>query len=136
MMFMQCGSQPAQEETSSESIIVRPHCACTSCLCKADEAHRTTRRHGRNSKGEKIKTCAKGKHRSKQAKKSRGSHDKAVLGKDNRGGKGNPRTRSDRIRRETQGNKAMEPIRPSGLVKGPRQIYHQEEGPDAPEGLP
>lgn len=38
--------------------------------------------------------------------------------------------------KETQGKIAMEPIRLGGLVKGPRRIYHQEEGPDEPEGLP
>lgn len=29
-----------------------------------------------------------------------------------------------------------EPIRPDGLVIRPRLIYHQEEGPVAPPGLP
>jgi hypothetical protein len=38
--------------------------------------------------------------------------------------------------KEIQGKIAMEPIRLGGLVKGPRRIYHQEEGPEAPEGLP
>lgn len=46
--------------------------------------------------------------------------------------------RSDRIRqRETvEEGKRWEPIRPDGLVIRPRLIYHQEEGPVGPEGLP
>jgi hypothetical protein len=30
----------------------------------------------------------------------------------------------------------MEPIRPDDLVKRPQPVYHQEDGPEEPEGLP
>jgi len=40
------------------------------------------------------------------------------------------------VKRETIRKKEREPIRPDGLVIRPRLIYHQEEGPVGPEGLP
>lgn len=45
-------------------------------------------------------------------------------------------TCSDRIRQIKSRREKREPIRPDGLVRRSQLVYHQEEGPVGPDGLP